>query len=159
MNTRIEKLNTELSMIPSTNKKKIGTDGLRNEYYCFHDMSNKIYVKHPGSLWNEFTTMDDINELLSCLTDKAVNEKSLISKINKVVKRGKFDSMDIDDGENPSFLAWTNTVIKQTKVVDEFDNLAELFESLEERVTEYLYQDQKEWESFDNRQQWVYITF
>jgi hypothetical protein len=154
MNSRVEKLNTELSVIPSTNKKKIGVDALKNEYYYFQDLNNKIYVKHPDNIWNEFTNVEDINELLSTLTDKAINEKSLISKINKVIKRGNFDSMDVD--EIPSIFTWTNTAIKHLKTcTDEFSNLADMFESLEERITDYLYQDQKEWESFDNREQWV----
>jgi hypothetical protein len=155
MNLRIEKLNNELSLIPSTNKKKIGTDGFKNEYFYFQDINNKVYVKHPGSIWNEFTSFEDIEELISSLTEKANNEKSLISKLNKVMKKGKFDSMDMDE-ENVTIFTWTNGAIKTIKSdPDEFNNLADAFDMLEEKISDYLYQDSKEWESFDNRQQLV----
>jgi F0F1-type ATP synthase alpha subunit len=156
MNTRIEKLNHELSLIPSTNKKKLGIDGLKNEYFYFQDITNKIFVKHAKNVWNEFINVEEVEKLLESLTEKGNNEKSLISKINKILKRGKFDKMLVDD-DSINIFTWTNKLIKPIKgeSFDEFENLTNSFESLEDKITEYLYQDQKEWESFATRQQWV----
>lgn len=59
-----------------------------------------------------------------------------------------------------SVLVWRNNsrLIKEKEAsnnTDEYDELAELFIGLEEKITDYLYQDQKEWDAFDNREQWV----
>jgi hypothetical protein len=156
MITRIEKLSHELSLIPSTNKKKHGIDGFKNEYFFFQDL-NKIFVKRPYGVWNEFTTFTQIEELIDSMSEKGVNEKSLSSKLHKLLKRNKFDNAMVIEEEIKSIFTWSNTAVKNlnTEGCDDFAHLSLCFEDLEEKITEYLYQDQKEWESFDNRQQWV----
>jgi hypothetical protein len=151
MNNRIEKLQFELSTIASTNRKKLGVDAFGTEYYYFHDIDDRIFIKKSknGLEWRELTKSDELLELIDCLSEKGINEKNLIHKLKKIQKKIKFDNMQVDD-------EWTNKAIKPPRQTnDEFEDLATNFEELESRITEYLMQDNKEWESFENRQQWV----
>jgi hypothetical protein len=60
--SRIEKLVTDLNTIPSINKKILGSDGLKNEYYFFPFSNEKILVKkvkngnNKDYEWREYTT-------------------------------------------------------------------------------------------------------
>jgi hypothetical protein len=151
MNNRIEKLQFELSTIASTNRKKLGLDAFGTEYYYFHDIDDRLFIKKNKNEieWRELTTAEELNELIDCLSEKGINEKNLIHKLKKIMKKIKFDKMQTDD-------EWINKTIKVRKPTkDEFEDLANSFMDLESRITEYLIQDNKEWESFDNRQQWV----
>ena len=92
MNNRIEKLQFELSNISSTNRKKLGIDAFGTEYYYFHDIDDRLFIKKnkKGIEWRELTTAEELNELLDCLSDKGINEKNLIHKLKKIMKkRGK----------------------------------------------------------------------
>ena len=149
--SRIEKLSDEIYECPSTNKKLIGKDGFRNEYYFFPQLNNKLYVKKfiKGSRknieWSEFTSEEEIKELLSKLTDKGINEKNLIGKINKILtKRLKLKKNNIVNIEDDNYN-------KKIDNVDPFEEIAGMFENLEEKITNYFFQDDKEWESLDMR--------
>lgn len=186
--SRIEKLSNEIFEIPSTNKKLIGTDGLKDEYYFYPSANNKLYVKKRTSIggvkkyeWRELTTEEEIKELLSKLSEKGVNEKNLLTKIKKLYpKRLKVSTAqdeDINmiedktqrvDEENilKSALEWKNTQMdKWNKKFDKtedntFQEFVENLLTLEEKVTEYLFQDEKEWESHDVRQNWkAWLTY
>jgi hypothetical protein len=196
---RIDKITAEMREIPSTNKKLIGIDGFTNEYYFFPHLNNKLYLKkflHTGSRrtyeWREFTTEDEIKELLTKLSEKGINEKNLITKLNKLFPKrlklkksstkdnsGSDDKMIIDDEihlftseENPtnkellkSALEWKNLLTdklnKKIENSDFIEEIAQRFTDLEEQITEYFYQDDKEWESYDIRQNfkaWLNMT-
>jgi hypothetical protein len=203
---RIDKITAEMREIPSTNKKFIGFDGLRNEYYFFPHQATKLYLKknlllHSGSgskrsfEWREYTHEEEIKELLSKLSEKGINEMSLIMKLNKLFpKRLKLkksntkentvnpdDKMVVDDEtnqnsasseENPtskeilkSALEWKNLVAdklnKKFENSDSYEEISQRFTDLEEQITDYFYQDDKEWETYDVRQNfkaWLGMT-
>jgi hypothetical protein len=200
---RIDKITAEMREIPSTNKKLIGLDGFRNEYYFFPHQTTKLYLKrivHTGSRksyeWREFTQEEEIKELLTKLSEKGINEMSLIMKLNKLFpKRLKLkksnakdnivsnsdDKMVVDDEsnlknasseENPtskeilkSALEWKNLVAdkfnKKFENSDSYEEISQRFNDLEEQITDYFYQDDKEWEAYDVRQNfkaWLNMT-
>ena len=127
-------------------------DAFGNEYYFFNDLNDRIFIKmiyDDKVEWREFNCLNQINELLDRLCDKGLKEQSLISKITKCIKKLTFENDEIAS-------EWINYKIKPIKKFDnEYDYLYNCYDELENRITEYLNQDNKEWESFENRQQWV----
>jgi hypothetical protein len=204
MEARIEKISNEIHEIPSTNNKLIGVDGLNNHYFFFPLLKDRIFIKKrlqsiksdkKGKIsftWRQYTTEEEIFQLLDRLTEKGIREKNLFTKISKLKRKFKFevtkqkdssemqvdhvlpagisiDSMlSIRDEEAilKSALEWRNSVnIKKEAPINSLTNnvlcgnayiiedLNKRFLDLEEKITEYLHQDQKEWESFYVRQE------
>lgn len=211
INTRLEKLSNEIYQIPSINKKLLGRDGLKNEYYFYPWINNKIYVKSctndsRGKLfeWTEITTEDEVNELQSKLSEKGIKEGDLLNKIRKIYPRRlklkpsttnpqKEADKDTDntpkdtpdksemlvnieekeEGDNylKTALEWRNKIldkpykankssnmnknsIRDIYSSDSFDDVIKSLLNLEEKISDYLFKDEKEWESFDIRQGW-----
>ena len=224
INTRLEKISNEIFYIPTINKKLLGRDGLKNEYYFYPWINNKLYIKQflkdniPNKdceivrtkkfEWREITTDDEINELLTKLSEKGIRETDLLNKLKKLSPKrlklkvttptntnsaNKNDIMlNNDNGENSdktgmlvdkeaeaaldtkSAINWRNKVHEKPNRVFKqniqvhtasrsqtgntssecFDEVIKSFKSIEEKISDYLNQDEKEWEAFDVRQSW-----
>jgi hypothetical protein len=151
MNADLAVCSKDLDAIPSTTKRRIGIDGSKNEYYYYQDLGSKIYVKRINGSWYELSE-EDITELLSCLSDKGINERSLITKVQSILTQ---HTMDIDS-INPS--TWVNIAVEPIRITqDRYSHLVCLLINLEEKITEVLYHEGKEWDSKSNRLQWVII--
>ena len=76
-----------------TKKKLIGIDYLKTEYYVnyhliqyFKDYNSKLFVKNKNE-WFCYSTEEEIEDLLSKLSEKGINEKGLTININKILKK------------------------------------------------------------------------
>jgi len=160
-----------------TKKKLIGVDYLKNEYYVnyyliqyFKDYNSKLLIKIKNE-WFCYSTEEEIEDLLSRLSDKGVNESNLITNINKILKKKLKVTKKgniIEDVPDPSqvmlrkALEWKNQCTginkidhKISKNLSYNEKIAEVLISLEEKLSEYLLQLDKEWESVSNREDFV----
>lgn len=112
-----------------------------------------------------------MEDLLSRLSEKGINENNLIININKILKKKLKVTKKgniIEDISEPSqvFLKkaidWKNQCVginkiehKISKNLNSFQKIADLIISLEEKISEYLIQLEKEWESVSNREDFV----
>lgn len=141
------------------------------------DLLNKLKKIYPKRLKLKSSTDITSN------TSNNKNEEGDI-KISNNLENNSGMLVDIDSDLNNDIkivLGWRNKIFerhgkftKSTKIAnkqntydtsdpnsDYIEDIVKSFKSLEEKITEYLFQDEKEWESFDIRQSWkawlVYI--
>lgn len=193
---KIDKIAIDLLDIPTINKKILGADGSRNEYYFYPFMNDRLFVRKVAikdrtkiTEWRQITSEEELTELMNRLSEKGIKEKALLAKFKslvpkriKLVKNTNENEMIVDEeitdtkapiwfkqsieakAENnlKSALEWRNYEgmkerkhdKNKNKNPDQYDKVCELLLALEEKITDYLYQDNKEWESFDVRQDW-----
>ena len=153
----------------SIHKKLIGVDGFKNEYYFHNSIPSKLLVKKCLSKnidkdnkifeWSELNNELDVKNLLDTLSDKGIKESNLSRKISKLLnKKLKFSTNYLQNKTPEEIL---NTLIpagKDDRMNKEEDIerliLTEIFERLDQDISEYLDQDKKEWENFALRQDW-----
>jgi hypothetical protein len=79
------------------------------------------------------------------------------------LKKTDPDAMEIDMNQTINEEIWKNALNdwKNEEIkINKKDNIdyIDYFYRIEDKITDYLYQDRKEWESFDNRQNLVKIN-
>jgi len=69
---------------------------MENKYYIFkHNIKSKrLYVLSKFGTWGFYSSSDEIEDLILCLTDKGQNEKKLIEELTKIIKEIKFNKKD-----------------------------------------------------------------
>ena len=123
--------------------------------------------------WTEITTEEEIKILEKSLSEKGIREQNLSNKIKKLLpKKLKFtnnnnninnsieEKGDKDDNEEKTAeilkkLLKKSTTTNPTKPEENNRNesrfLSEIFENLDKLISDYLSQDNKEWEEFITR--------
>jgi hypothetical protein len=178
---RVDKLKEEITSLSMTKKKLIGVDYLKNEYYVYYfltqyfkDYNSKLLIKIKNQ-WFCYSTEEEIEDLLSRLCDKGLNESNLITNINKILKkklkvtkRGTIieDVPELSQVMLKKALEWKNQCVginkidhKISKNLTYHQKVAEVLITLEEKLSEYLLQLDKEWESVSNREDFVTNLF
>lgn len=160
MAERIEKIQTEISEIPSMNKKCIGIDGLGNKYFFFPWERDRLYIRKKRE-WRVLITNESIQKLIFQLSDKGIHEKSLLVKLNRIypkMLRCANDTLSPDYNEEyyiNTMLQWHDNGIMSKEMAkyeeEQYDHIANELNTLEAKITDYLSSDNKEWESFDVR--------
>jgi hypothetical protein len=121
--------------------------------------------------WTEINTEEEIKILLNSLSEKGIREQNLSNKIKKLLpKKLKLIQSNNNNNNNNN----NNSIIispeekeleilnkllnNNNKIINREDNnrnesrfLSEIFENLDEQISEYLQQDNKEWEEFITR--------
>lgn len=157
---KIEKIQAEISEIPSMNKKCIGIDGLGNKYFFFPWEKDRLYIK-KNKEWRLLITNESIKELILKLSDKGIHERNLLIKLNRIYpKKLKCPEDILLSSDNNQYyinnmLQWTYNGIeskeKDLYEEEQFDRISKELNALEGKMTDYLNSDNKEWESFDVR--------
>lgn len=162
----MEKIELDLYNLGTIHKKLIGVDGLKNEYFFYNSIPNKIfkksvkisiYIKEKRLEWSEIRSDEDIKALLSSLSEKGIRETNLLHKLKKLLNK----KLKILPVQNTLELKSEEEILKNllpnSDKMDVEEDLerkffVEIFERLENDISEYLNQDKKEWESFTTRQ-------
>ena len=162
----MEKIELDLYNLGTIHKKLIGIDGLKNEYFFYNFIPNRIFKKcvkkNPGTNektfeWSVIKSDEDIKALLSNLSEKGIRETNLAHKLKKLLNK----KLKILPNQNNSEIKSEEEILKGLLVdIDEIDTqedsekkfLVEIFERLDNDISDYLNQDKKEWESFMTRQ-------
>lgn len=148
---------------------------MKNEYFFHNTIPNKILIKHPfdniisneenmekdlttNFYWSEINTEGDVKSLLNSLSEKGVREQNLSNKIKKLLNK-KLKIINNNNAiENKSEEEILKNLLSNKKNSSYEQNnrnesrmLSEIFESLDQQVSDYLHQDNKEWEEFITR--------
>lgn len=161
-----EKIELDLYNLGTIHKKLIGIDGLKNEYFFYNSMPNKIFKKCALNNsqtnercfeWSEIKTDEDVKALLASLTEKGNRESILAHKIKKLLNKKLkiLPNQSIQDNKSEEEIL--NKILSNCDQIELEENperkcFVETFESLENDISSYLNQDKKEWESFPSRQ-------
>lgn len=179
---RIQKLSTEIRSLSTNSKRCIGKDYFRNEYYMFKSSSEtRIHRKDKYGNWGVFTTIEEISNLTDTLCEKAKMEKSLIINIQNINSKNLinertlansleeglqiFENLKFKENINPlvvielsKFRKWKNLEISSKDLkaddLDERQYLINLIFDIENKFSDYLRLDDKEWESSDRIEKW-----
>lgn len=162
----MEKIELDLFNLGTIHKKLIGVDGLKNEYYFYNSIPNKIFKKcfkkntdNKQKLfeWSVINSDEDVKALLTSLSEKGIRETNLAHKLKKLLNKKLKILPNQNTAENKSEEEILKRLLSNSSKMDteeDFERkfLIENFERLENDISEYLNQDKKEWESFITRQ-------
>ena len=121
--------------------------------------------------WFCYSSEEEIDDLLSKLSEKGFNEKNLITNINKILvkklkvtKIGAIIENDLDNNQIilKKALEWKNHSVGINKIkhnlttnLNKLKKISDVLISLEEKLSNYLGLQDKEWESKSNREDFV----
>ena len=148
---KIENIKNDIHNIPTVGKKLLGSDGRKYKYYYFPWMNDKIYIKIFNNNdkikyeWREIDSEIEIKNLIDTLSDKGMENFN-----NKVLKYINYSNPLRNIENNKNKLIQIN--------INQYDLIYDRLYKLEENITNYLTNDNKEWESFeirDNIKTWI----
>lgn len=161
----MEKIELDLYNLGTIHKKLIGVDGLKNEYYFYNSIPNKIFkncIKKTSENrksfeWSVIKSDEDIKSLIGSLSEKGIRESNLSHKLKKLLNKKLKILPNQINSENKSEEEILKKLLSDNHEMDTETNkerqlLVDIFEKLESDISEYLNQDKKEWESFVTRQ-------
>ncbi len=137
---KIENIRNTIDNIPTICKKYLGSDYRKYKYYYFPWLNNKIYLKNNKG-WREIKE-EEFQNLIDSLSDKGIKENDLKNKIKRLLsKKNKYDQNSND----------FNPIKTKENDKNEYELIYNRLFELEEIITNYLSNDNKEWESFEIR--------
>ena len=137
---KIENIRNTIDNIPTICKKYLGSDYRKYKYYYFPWLNNKIYLKNNKG-WREIKE-EEFQNLIDSLSDKGIKENDLKNKIKRLLsKKNKYYQNSND----------FNLIKTKENEKNEYDLIYNRLFELEEIITNYLSNDNKEWESFETR--------
>ena len=176
---KIENIKNDIYNIPSVGKKYLGSDGRKYKYYFFPWMNSKIYIKifnknneNINYEWREINIEQEIKNLIETLSDKGIKENNLKNKIKRFLpKKNNKHNNEVSNVIIPmsmeenfknkvlNYINYSNPLRNKennkneliTKKINEYDLIYYRLFNLEESITNYLSNDNKEWESFEVR--------
>jgi hypothetical protein len=129
--------------------------------------------KHNNFIWTEINTEEEINNLINSLSDKGIREQNLSNKIKKLLPKklkllntnkntntnteiSKIENSEDNEKEKEKekiLIRLLNNNNNNIKTKEENNRnegtfLSQIFDNLDEKISEYLLQDNKEWEEF-----------
>jgi hypothetical protein len=133
--------------------------------------NNNNYIDNNNFTWTEINTEEEIKILIDSLSDKGIREQFLSNKIkkllskklklsntnsNKEIQNGELSEKEEKEKEKEKILKKllgnddNNNKIKTKKENNRNEGrfLSQIFENLDEQISDYLLQDKKEWEEF-----------
>ena len=162
----MEKIELDLYNLGTIHKKLIGVDGLKNEYYFYNSLPNKIFkksvkqnidTKQKTFEWSEIKTDEDVKALLSSLCEKGIRETNLAHKLKKLLnKKLKIlpSQIALESKSEDQILKRLLSNSEKMDIEEDSERkfLVDIYERLDNDISDYLNQDKKEWESFTTRQ-------
>ena len=183
---KIENIKNDIHNIPTIGKKLLGSDGRKYKYYFFPWMNGKIYIKICNNNdkikyeWREIDSENEIKNLIETLSDKGIKENNLKNKIKRFLpkKNSKHNNNELTNIIIPmgmeenfqkkvlNYINYSNPLRNVennknefiTNNINQYDLIYERLYDLEKNITNYLSNDNKEWESFeirDNIKTWI----
>ena len=137
------------------NLKLLGKDYRNFKYYFFPWIQNKIFIKYKNNnqiLWKEIFKQNDLNNLVEKLSEKGINEKKLKININKILSNFNNDfeqsfNLNIKNNNYINYINKNSLVKIENNNKEKIEILIEKLNILENKITNYLNYDNKEWES------------
>lgn len=175
--SKLDKIASDISSLSNCSQRTLGVDGLGNKYFIFKGKNNliRVHVKMPNNDWGVYTSEKHIEELLLTLSDKGKAEKQLKEKLRNI--NPKYFTTPTNDPLVNSvafeqFDNWKNArgvkVTKEEEVIfnsptNDYNEIvvnliSTSLTSIEQAFTENLFKDNKEWDFFEVRQDFLAYT-